>query len=183
MLHRAFCRLEQMDLNCTCVDQSVAVTRQRVERGECYVAVCDGRLVGTITLYRPDLESQSAWYRDPDVASVHQLGVEPEFQGRGLGTAMLEFAEGWAQAHGYKELALDTAKPARHLVAFYLGRGYHIVESVKYPAKNYRSVVLSKMLVKPRISSRVSCSSTRSARFGLRSPSRTMDKAINPPGN
>ncbi len=54
MLHRAFSRLGQMGLNCTCVDQSVAVTRERIEKGACYVAVCDGRLVGTITLYGPD---------------------------------------------------------------------------------------------------------------------------------
>jgi GNAT superfamily N-acetyltransferase len=144
MLHRAFSRLGQMGLNCTCVGQSVAVTRERIEKGECYVAVCDRRLVGTFTLYGPAPGSESTWYHRQAVASIHQLGVDPEFQDRGLGTELLTFAEGWARAHGYQELALETPQPADRLVAFYLGLGYRPVELVKFHGKHYRSVVLSK---------------------------------------
>jgi GNAT superfamily N-acetyltransferase len=144
MLHRAFSRLGQMDLNCTCIDQSVAVTRERIEKGACYVAVCDGRLVGTITLYGPDPGSKSAWYHRQAVASIHQLGVDPEFQGSGLGTDLLQFAECWAREHGYRELALETPQPAEHLVAFYMRHGYRPVELVTFQGKRYRSLVLSK---------------------------------------
>lgn len=149
MLHRAFSRLGQMGLNCTCVDQSVEVTRERSGKGECYIAVCNERIVGTITFCRPDPRSRSVWYHRRSVASVHQLGVDPEFQGTGLGTALLGFAESWARAHGYQELALDTAQPARHLLAFYRGRGFRIVEAVRFPDKRYRSVVLSKVVAEP----------------------------------
>jgi GNAT superfamily N-acetyltransferase len=152
LLHRAFSRLGQMGLNCTCVDQAVMVTRERIEKGECYVAVYDARLVGTITLYRPDPGSESIWYRRRTVASIHQLGVDPEYQGKGLGTALLDFAEGWARARGYRELALDTAQLARHLLAFYLGHGYRIVESVRFSDKHYCSVVLSKVVAKAHFS-------------------------------
>lgn len=151
MLRRAFSRLGQMGLNCTCVDQSVAVTRERIEKGACYVAVCDGRLVGTLALYEPGPGSESAWYHRQSVVSVHQLGVDPEFQGRGLGTDLLTFAEGWAQEHGYQELALDTPQPAKHLLAFYMGCEYRPVESVEFEGKNYRSVVLSKRVEKQAI--------------------------------
>lgn len=149
MLHRAFSHLGQMGLNCTCVDQSVEVTRERSGKGKCYVAVSDGRIAGTITVCRPDPGSKSVWYHRRSVASVHQLGVDPEFQGRGLGTALLGFAENWTRAQGYQELALDTAQPARHLLAFYKGRGYRIVESVRFPGKRYRSVILSKVVAEP----------------------------------
>ena len=151
MLQRAFSRLRQMGLNCTCIDQSVAVTRERIEKGACYVAVCDGRLVGTITLYGPDLGSESAWYHRQAVASIHQLGVDPEFQDRGLGTELLRLAEDWAREHGYQELALETPEPATHLVAFYVGHGYRPVESVGFQGKRYRSVVLSKRLAEQNI--------------------------------
>ena len=149
MLHRAFSRLGQMGLNCTCVDQSVEVTRERSGKGKCYVAVSDGRIAGTITVCRPDPGSKSVWYHRRSVASAHQLGVDPEFQGKGLGTALLGFAESWARAHGYRELALDAAHPARHLLTFYKGRGYRIVESVRFPGKRYRSVILSKVVAEP----------------------------------
>jgi GNAT superfamily N-acetyltransferase len=146
MLHRAFAPLGRMGLNCTCVDQSVEMTRQRIAQGECYVAVFAGRLVATITLYAPDSGSESAWYHRHDVASIHQLGVDPEFQGKGLGSGLLEFAEGWARVQGYRELALDTAQPATHLLAFYGAHGYRIVETLPFQGKLYRSVVLSKSL-------------------------------------
>jgi len=151
MLHRAFSRLRQMGLNCTCIDQSVAVTRERIDKGECYVAVCNGRLVGTITLYGPDPASESAWYHQRAVASIHQLGVDPEFQGRGLGSELLRLAERWARDHGYKELALDTPQPAKNLVAFYRAHGYRFAESLRFKGKQYRSVVLSKAIVEPSI--------------------------------
>jgi GNAT superfamily N-acetyltransferase len=144
MLHRAFSRLGRMGLNCTCVDQSVAVTRERIEKGACHVAVCDARLVGTITLYGPGPDSEIAWYSRQAVASVHQLGVDPEFQDRGLGPDLLEFAEDWAREHAFQEIALETPQPAKHLVEFYMGHGYRPVESVRFQGKHYRSVVLTK---------------------------------------
>jgi GNAT superfamily N-acetyltransferase len=152
MLQRAFSRLGQMGLNCTCIDQSVTVTRERIEKGACYVAVCDGRLVGTITLYGPNPGSKCAWYHRQAVASIHQLGVDPEFQDAGLGTELLNFAEGWAREHGYHELALETPQPAKHLVAFYMCHGYRPVESVRFQGKHYRSVVLSKSVAQQDIS-------------------------------
>ena len=46
LLHRAFARLKRMGLACRSADQPVAVTRQRIGQGECFVAVCGGRIVG-----------------------------------------------------------------------------------------------------------------------------------------
>jgi len=80
MLHRSFARLGGMGLNCTCVDQSALVTRARAMRGDCYVAVCNGRLVGTMTLYTQDTESVCELYRRDDIASVRQFGVDPAYQ-------------------------------------------------------------------------------------------------------
>jgi GNAT superfamily N-acetyltransferase len=144
LLRRAFYPLGRMGLNCTCVDQSAAVTRERVIKGACYVAECDGRLVGTVTLYGCDASSPSAWYHLRRVASIHQFAVDPEFQGKGLGCRLLEFAEDWARQHSYQELALDTPHPAKHLVAFYTRQGFRPVESVHFQDKRYCSVVLSK---------------------------------------
>ncbi len=62
---------------------------------------------------------------------------------------MLTFAEGWAEQHGYQELALDTPQPAQYLVGFYMNYGYRPVESVRFEGKNYRSVVLSKAVEDP----------------------------------
>ena len=98
MLHRAFARLGAMGLNCTCVDQSEDVTRRRAEAGECYVAVCGGRVIGTATLYATDPSSACSLYRREGVASVRQVAVDPDCQSRGIGALLLAFAEQWARA-------------------------------------------------------------------------------------
>ena len=147
MLHRAFARLGARGLNCTCVDQSAGVTRARATRGDCYVAVCDGHIVGTMTLYAPDQESPCELYRRDDVASLRQFGVEPAWQSRGIGTLLLAFADHWAATRGYAELALDTPQPAAHLIAFYRGHGFRIADFLHFDGKRYDSAILSKSAV------------------------------------
>jgi len=144
MLHRAFSRLGAIGLNCTCVDQSSQVTKERAMRGDCYVAVCNARLVGTMTLQAQDRDSSCALYQRDDTASVRQFGVDPAYQSRGIGKSMLAFADHWAATRGYAELALDTPQPAAHLIAFYRGQGFRIADFATFVGKRYDSAILSK---------------------------------------
>ena len=57
---------------------------------------------------------------------------------------LMSWAETWAREHGYREIAVDTAEPAQHLVAFYSRRGYRFIAYAQWPGKRYRSVILSK---------------------------------------
>ena len=91
-------------------------------------------------------ENDCAWFTRPGVACVHQFAVDPQLQGGGLGRALMARAEQWAREHGFHELALDTAEPATHLVAFYARLGYRPVGHVQWQGKAYRSVVMSKAL-------------------------------------
>ncbi|UEP24229.1 GNAT family N-acetyltransferase [Burkholderia ambifaria] len=144
MLHRAFARLGAMGLNCTCVDQDEDVTRRRAQAGECYVAVCGGRVVGTATLYATDPSSACSLYRCEGVASVRQVAVDPDCQSRGIGALLLSFAEQWAALRGYTLLALDTPHPASHLLAFYGAQGFEVVDTMRFAGKRYDSTILCK---------------------------------------
>ncbi|WP_425468925.1 GNAT family N-acetyltransferase [Paraburkholderia panacisoli] len=144
LLHRAFARLGEMQLNCTCVDQTVSVTAARASLGDCFVAVYEGRLIGTMTLHAHDRASICAIYRNPYVASVHQFGVDPAWQNRGVGRLLLAFADHWAAIRGYAELALDTPQPATHLLAFYRAQGFRIAEFKRFDGKYYDSAILSR---------------------------------------
>jgi GNAT superfamily N-acetyltransferase len=149
LLRRAFASLGCQGLNCTCVDQTAAVTRKRVQLGDCFVAVADRRVVGTVTVHGADRASPVNWYRNPEVASIHQFAVDPSRQGVGVGSALLRAAEDWARCRRYVQLALDTPQPAEHLRAFYGGRGFMEAETVKLSGKSYFSVVLSKAIDQP----------------------------------
>ena len=77
----------------------------------CYLG---GRLVGCLVL----LPSAGG-----DV-QMRQLAVVAEFQGKGIGTALVEYSEGLAQGLGYRRMILHARETA---VPFYEKRGYSTV--------------------------------------------------------
>lgn len=146
LLHRAYARLGAMGLNYTAVDQTPEVTAQRLAGGQCFVAEVAGQLAGTIVVKPTYDVNECAYFTRPGVAAVHQFAVDPACQGQGIGRALLQACEQWAQEHGFAELAMDTAEPAQHLITLYTGLGYQHVGFVQWSGKVYRSVVLSKVL-------------------------------------
>ena len=146
LLHRAYARLGAMGLNYTAVDQSSETTAKRASGGQCFIAELSGELVGTIVVQPTYATNDCEYFTRHGVAAVHQFGVEPKAQGKGLGRALLYACESWARERGYRELAMDTAEQAEHLISFYGSLGYKNVGSVQWQGKVYRSVVLSKAL-------------------------------------
>ena len=152
LLHRAYAQLAAMGLNYTAVDQSVEVTKQRVGNGQCFVAEREGRVVGTITVngpYDPQRDPwvlATPWYSRQDIAHFHQLAVDPDVQGLGLGDRLVALCEQWARERGYRHIACDTAVPAHHLRRRYQRLGYREVDEVQWDGKVYRSVILLKDL-------------------------------------
>ena len=144
LLHRAYARLASLGLHCASADQAASATRSRALAGDCFVAVCNGRIVGTMTIEGRDGDSLCEHYRLPGVASLQQFGIEPAWQGRGIGRALLAFALRWAAARGFTQLALDVPFPAAHLLAFYRAEGFSLVDVVRFAGRGYDSAVFSK---------------------------------------
>ncbi|MBL8509775.1 MAG: GNAT family N-acetyltransferase [Chitinimonas sp.] len=146
LLHRAFAPMARMGLDCASARQRPAATEARLARGQGFVAEVNGQLVGTLTVYGTLPHSDADAYREPGVASVHQFAVEPDWQRRGVGDALLRMAERWAQGQGCHALALDTPQQARHLLAYYLRKGYILAESLRFTGRSYQSLVLRKSI-------------------------------------
>lgn len=146
LLHRAYASLARMGLNFTAADQTPEMTRRRVEHGQCFVAVERGRLVGTVLVNSVVPNSLGQLFDRPRAASIHQLAVAPHCRGRGLGSLLLQHAEGFVKKLRFSEVALDTAESAPQLVAFYVRRGYRSVSSIQWSGKTYRSIIMSKEL-------------------------------------
>jgi predicted N-acetyltransferase YhbS len=144
LLHRAYARLATMGLHYMATHQSDEVTRERTSQGECYIALADREVVGTITFKPSDKTGGSPWLDRPEVASLAQFAVARELQTLGLGTRLMDLAEARAAATGAEEIALDTAEQATHLVAWYGRRGYRLIEHAQWSHTNYRSVIMSK---------------------------------------
>ena len=149
LLHAAYARLGEMGFNYTAVDQAEDMTRKRIARGLCLVAVDSGALVGTIMFHPLGQSAGCPCYERPDVATIGQFGVLPGRQGTGTGTRLLREAERLAIACGAAELALDTSEGADHLIAWYEREGFRFVEYAQWEGKTYRSVIMSKQVRLP----------------------------------
>lgn len=155
LLHTAYASLAAQGWNFTAVDQSVAVTRERLADAQGFVAELDGRLVGTVAVRGPKAAGEAyiadpppPLYTAPGTAILSQLAVHPDCRGQGVGELLLDTAEAWAREQGFAQLALDTAEPAIALRRRYERRGYVTVGGVQWQGKTYGSVLMCKSLAR-----------------------------------
>lgn len=87
-----------------------------IERGDVYLAVEDGEIVGVAATERRD-----------DGIYIDRLGVAPTRQGTGLGSFLLERVVEIARSSGLKELSLETAEMAEGNIRLYRRHGFEIV--------------------------------------------------------
>jgi GNAT superfamily N-acetyltransferase len=148
LLHRAYAGLAERGMRFLASHQDEARTLRRISAGECWLAVAGagGTIVGTIMLKDAERTSGSPWYDRAEVACFGQFAVEPQWQGRGVGSRLVEQVERRARAKGIAELALDTAEGADDLRRFYERRDYRFVEYTRWTEVNYRSVIMTKSL-------------------------------------
>ncbi|OJY78599.1 MULTISPECIES: GNAT family N-acetyltransferase [unclassified Rhizobium] len=147
LLHRAYGGLARMGLRFMATHQKDEITAKRIAEGQCFVGIIDGRICGTILFKNASQTRGCAWYDKPEVSSIAQFGVEPDLQAKGLGRQLIAFAEKQAIASGARELSLDTAEPATHLVDWYTRLGYRFIGHEQWSHTNYRSIMLSKTLL------------------------------------
>jgi GNAT superfamily N-acetyltransferase len=114
------------------------------EAQACFVAVCGGRIAGTITLREPDTVSACSHFRRRDVATFQRFGVDPSLQRRGIGRALLSFGNRWAAAHGYLQLALDMPVTRTALLDYFHAQGFSLIDTVRFAGRDYDSAVLSR---------------------------------------
>jgi ribosomal protein S18 acetylase RimI-like enzyme len=95
-----------------------------IENRETYLARDGERIVGSLNLAETD---EVIWPEDDGRALyVHRLVVARDAHGRGVGVAMLRWAEGRARERGCTFLRLDTACDSVALRAYYEAQGYRL---------------------------------------------------------
>ena len=128
--------------------QDTATTLRRIGAGRWCWVIEDPLLIATATLTPPPLLHGCDFYERDDVASIGQVAVHPDWQGQGLGQALMQHAERAAAEMGAREVAIDTSERAVHLIRWYERQGYRHVGYADWEVTNYRSVVMSKTVGK-----------------------------------
>jgi ribosomal protein S18 acetylase RimI-like enzyme len=106
--------------------------------------------------YGPSVEAGTTWvtgspitavltlYPREDHLYVENVAVDPSAQGRGLGRALMEFAEQEAARRGLHRMALVTHEAMTENQAIYARLGY--VETERRAEDGYRRIYLEKQL-------------------------------------
>jgi protein-tyrosine phosphatase len=110
----------------------------RIERGEVYLARLDGAPVGMVILQEADEDTWGA--RPDDALYLHGLRVLRAYAGRGIGRAILRWAEEQVAARGRIYLRLDCLADNGKLRAYYEDAGYrHVGEKTWEDGPLWRS--------------------------------------------
>jgi len=145
LIHRAYAPHLELGLRYWGTHQPVSDTEKRLLAGHGLVMLHGSNYIGTATVRPPQPGSPVPLYRQSDVCSLSQFCVAPEYEGRGLGRRLHDFAVDTARLAGARTMALDTAKPATALIALYKAWGYAVVGECDWrPDTNYESVVMAK---------------------------------------
>jgi uncharacterized damage-inducible protein DinB/GNAT superfamily N-acetyltransferase len=149
LLHRAYAPLAARGMNFTAATQSLEVTAQRAAAGQCFVAVRDREIVGTVTVCGPldaPEDPSLPWFSERNTAHLHQFAVAPEAQRAGVGARLVQRCEAWARDNGYGGMVSGAAVGADELTALFRRLGYTEIAQVQGPGRTYRSVILRKSL-------------------------------------
>jgi predicted GNAT family N-acyltransferase len=119
------------------------MVREDIESGSVYVARIQGTqlVVGTITLTR-DIDEQAlphiTWnYTGDNYIAIARLGVDPDYQGRGIGRKLFDHADRLAQRLGYESVRLDVLSKSHQLTTMYARRGFKKLGEVVYEGRIY----------------------------------------------
>ncbi len=86
-------------------------------------AEIDGRVAGTVAIFKPGAESSEAWL--PNAADLRHLAVDPALHGKGVAKLLMDRAEAIAREEwGVDAICLHVRKGADGVARLYQRRGF-----------------------------------------------------------
>lgn len=115
ILRAAYSSLAANGMKYAASHEDIEATRKNIAKGECHLVISNSEIIGCVTIRRPGAELGPAWYSNSGVITFGRFAINPNYQGRGIGSKFLDYIENRARELGAKELALDTSEKATHL--------------------------------------------------------------------
>ncbi|UTH74498.1 GNAT family N-acetyltransferase [Chromobacterium sp. IIBBL 290-4] len=109
----------------TALDETVAsLTGHLASGSQIFLAEREGQLLACLLVLPPQ----------NGLAEVKRVCAHPDWQGHGLGSALLEYSEKQLRKQGVEELILSTRRQLPGNLRFYQKLGYQEMERQPYPA-------------------------------------------------
>ncbi len=118
---------------------SKKIFKKDIESNSLYLARINKEIVGCIMLSenKDDVYKDIKWLSEDNInLYVHRLAVHPQFQKKGIGSKMMDFAEDYAKLNNYESVRLDTFSKNERNNIFYKSRGYTKLGNVYFPKQS-----------------------------------------------
>ena len=115
------------------------VFKNDIEAGALYVLEINKTIVGCIMLsdVKDDSYKDVKWLtKDFKNLYVHRLAVNPDYQKKGHGRRLMDFAESFAVENNFTSIRLDTFSLNHRNNKFYKARGYTQLGDVFFPIQS-----------------------------------------------
>lgn len=108
---------------------------QGINEDNLYVAVEDGRIVGTVILrHKPEeAYAQADWHNNleySEILVVYTFAVHPEFLKQGIGRKIMQFVIDYAGSLGMKAVRLDVYEKNAPAIHLYEEFGFQYIDTV-----------------------------------------------------
>ena len=113
--------------------------KKDIEKNTLYVCKNKSRITGCISLCADkDEEYENVEWITEDFKNLylHRLAVHPEYQKKGVGRSLMDFAEEYAKLNGFKSVRLDTFSQNPRNNKFYKSRNYLQLGDVFFPMQS-----------------------------------------------
>lgn len=106
------------------------VIEKKIKEQEVLLVIRDGKTVGTLTLDERPVEYYTeenlACFAEPSEKAIYvsAVAVNPEFQGKGVATQLMNLADEMVKQRGIRYVRFDCRAEYTDLVNFYEKRGY-----------------------------------------------------------
>ncbi len=143
LLHRAFAKGTDQPFAYPAAIQDAHSTLEQIQDSTCWVATVGSEIAGLAILNKPHSMSKKSSNDRRFGAHLRQLAVNPLFQGKGLGSQLLQACERDAIDMNAQHLWGSSPVGSRQL-SLYRRHGYQLMQCLKWPNTNYTSVIFSK---------------------------------------
>lgn len=116
---------------------SKEILRNDIAEHNLFVLMLDNQLVGGVVINAifPQEYMGLSWKTSPNAYTFHRMMVNPDFQGKGLATALFQFVEKRGKNLGLKSLRVDTNENNKTMRSLFEKFNYTFVDIVHFRNK------------------------------------------------
>lgn len=115
------------------------------ENGKCFVALCNGEVVGTLSVR---FVKRNTWYAQGTIPDYILAGILPKYQGMHINTMLSNKIFDYLKDKGFDRIELDTAEKNKQAIKVYEHLGFRLVDFKAFSGADHYSVVMIKNFYK-----------------------------------